>query len=149
MIMGMLFLFGTSCRKAEPPEYYGFGEIRIAQSTGRETTLATTLKLYNPNPFSLQLRKAEADVYINGKLSGHSLMDSSMLIPRKDTFFVPVSLRVDLQNIFSNALQLLLNRQVKIGLNGRVYLKRGGIPFSVPFQYEESHDLDSLMSSRN
>ena len=144
-IFPVLFLLAMGCHKPEPPEYYGFQDLRITQSAGQQTSLATTIKFYNPNPFSVQLKKAEMDVFVNSKLSGHSVLDTTILIPRKDTFYVPVSLQLDLHSLLSNALQMLLTHEVKITLDGRVRLKRDGIPFSVPFHYEGSQDLNSLL----
>ncbi len=51
------------------------------------------------------------DIAINGKHAGHSLLDSTILIPGKDTFYVPVALQLDLSSLFSNALDMLLNKR--------------------------------------
>jgi LEA14-like dessication related protein len=144
----ILFLLFTGCRQPLPPEYYGFQDLHIIQASG-QTTLATTLKFYNPNPFGIQLRRAEMDVSVNGKLSGHSQLDTAILIPRRDTFYVPVALQIDLKSLLSNALQMLLERQVKITLDGRIHLRRDGVPFSVPFHYEADQDLNSLLQPGN
>jgi LEA14-like dessication related protein len=137
----------TACHKPDPPVYYGFMNLSIGKGPGQETLLAATIKFYNPNPFSLQLKRAEMDISINGKPAGHSILDSTVFIPKRDTFFVPVSLQLDLHSIFNNALQMLLDKQVKIAFDGRVKLKRDGIPFSVPFHYEGEQDLNSLFPS--
>jgi hypothetical protein len=90
------------------------------------------------------------DVYVNGKLSGHSELDTTIAIPKKDTFFVPVSMQLNLQDLLSNALlNSLLSKQVKIALQGKVKLRRDGFPFSVPFHYEADQDLNSLLPSAN
>jgi LEA14-like dessication related protein len=148
-----LILFGclvlaVSCRQAEAPEYYGFQDIRIGKVEGNKTTLSTTLKFYNPNPYSVQLKRAEVDVKLNSIPSGHSLLDSTIFIPQKDTFYVPVSMQVDLSSILSNALSLLLNKDklVNVTLDGKVKLKRGLISFSRPFHYEGKQDMNELMS---
>lgn len=142
-------LLAAGCRQAEAPEYYGFQNIQLGAVHGQQTTLSTTLKFYNPNPFSLQLKRAEVDVLLNAKPAGHSLLDSTIFIPQKDTFYVPVSMQVNLQSIFSNALELLMNKDklVNVTLNGRVKLKRGWVSFSRPFHYEGQQDLNALMSS--
>ncbi|HZE84990.1 MAG TPA: LEA type 2 family protein [Puia sp.] len=145
MIFPVLFLLAMGCHKPEPPEYYGFQDLRITQSAGQQTALATTIKFYNPNPFSVQLKRAEMDVFVNGRLSGHSLLDTTISIPRKDTFYIPVSVQLDLHSLLSNALQMLLTHEVKIAVDGHVRLKRDGIPFSVPFHYEANQDLNSLL----
>jgi LEA14-like dessication related protein len=142
-----LLLVVAGCHKPEAPEYYGFQNLAIGKGTGQQTMLSATIKFYNPNPFSLQLKKAEMTVSVNGKEAGHSTLDSTVFIPKRDTFFVPVTLQLDLHSIFNNALQMLLNQQVKIAFDGRVHLKRDGVPFVVPFHYEGDQDLNSLFPS--
>jgi LEA14-like dessication related protein len=142
-------LLFSGCGKPEPPEYYGFLAARMSKGVNGQTVLATTLKLFNPNHFTLTLRGGDMDVYVNDRLSGHSVLDTSIFIPRKDTFYVPVSLRVNMQDILSHALASLFSRQVKITLNGRVKLRRDGFPFSVPFHYEANQDLNDLLSAGN
>jgi len=138
----------TGCRQPEPPEYYGFQNIQVARGGDGGTTLATTVKLYNPNPFNLTLKRAEVDVLINGKHAGHSLLDSSIFIPRKDTFFVPVALQIDMKAVFSNALSLLQSSTVNVALDGRVKVKKGMMTFNRPFHYESKEDLNALLQGQ-
>jgi LEA14-like dessication related protein len=137
----------VSCRQPQAPEYYGFQNIQVVRAVGGQTTLATTVKLYNPNPYNLELKRAEVDVLINGKHAGHSLLDSTVFIPRKDTFFVPVAVQIDLRSLFSNALSLLQSGQVNVALDGRVKVKKGIMTFNRPFHYESKEDLNSLLPS--
>ena len=110
--------------------------------------MSATVKLFNPNPYSLQLKRAEVDIAINGKPAGHSLLDSTIFIPGRDTFYVPVALQVDLKSLFSNALQLLMGKQnATITLDGRVKIKKGMFTFNRPFHYEGKQDLSSLIPS--
>jgi LEA14-like dessication related protein len=142
-----LTLLIISCHQPEAPEYYGFQDIQVGKVSGQQTTLSATLKFFNPNPFSLQLKQAEVDVSLNGKHAGHSELDSTIYIPKKDTFYVPVSMQIDLHSILSNALQVLLEKQVTIALDGRVKLKRGLVPINRPFHYEGKQDISSFMPS--
>jgi LEA14-like dessication related protein len=143
----VLLVVFIGCHKPEAPEYYGFQNLAIGKGSGQETVLSANVKFYNPNPFSLQLKRAEMAISINGKPAGHSSLDSTIFIPKRDTFFVPVALQLDLHSIFNNALQMLLDKQVKIALDGRVKLKRDGFAFSVPFHYEGDQDMSSLFPS--
>jgi LEA14-like dessication related protein len=143
-----MLLWVTGCRQPEAPEYYGFQNLQVGGISGGQTNLSATVKLYNPNPYSLQLKRAEVDIAINGKHSGHSLLDSTIFIPAKDTFYVPVALQVDLKSLFNNALQLLMGKQnATITLDGRVKIKKGMLTFNRPFHYEGRQDLSSLMPS--
>jgi LEA14-like dessication related protein len=142
-----LVLWVAGCRQPEAPEYYGFQNVQMAKMAGGQATLSTTVKLYNPNPYNLYLKRAEVDVLINGKHAGHSLLDSTVFIPRKDTFFVPVAVQIDTRSLFSNALSLLQSGQVNVALDGRVKVKKGMMIFNRPFHYESKEDLNSLLPS--
>ncbi|HXO78012.1 MAG TPA: LEA type 2 family protein [Puia sp.] len=140
----VLIVWATGCRQPEAPEYYSFQNPHIVRS-GALTTLSTTLKFYNPNPYNLKLLRAEMDVSLNGKHAGHSLLDTTIFIPKKDTFFVPVSLEVNLNSLLNNALAVLLEKQATISLDGRVKIKRGAFTFNRPFHYDGKQDLNTLL----
>jgi LEA14-like dessication related protein len=143
--LAALIVWASGCRQPEAPEYYGFQDIQVGRAAGSLTSLSTTLKFYNPNPYSLKLLRAEIDVSLNGKHAGHSLLDSTIFIPGKDTFFIPVSMQLDLRSIFSNALAVLLEKQATISLDGRVKIRRGALTFNRPFHYDGKQDLNSLL----
>jgi LEA14-like dessication related protein len=143
-----LLLWLTGCRQPEAPEYYGFQNLQVSRIVAGQTSLSATVKLFNPNPYSLRLKRAEVDIAINGIPAGHSLLDSTIFIPGRDTFYVPVALQVDLKSLFSNALQLLMgNKNATVTLDGRVRIKKGMFTFNRPFHYEGKQDLSSLMPS--
>ena len=140
------FIFVMSCQKPLAPEYQGFENLQIGKFSVEESRISTNLKFYNPNSFGLQLKKAEMDIFINDKLADHYLLDSTIYISKLDTFLIPVSLKIDMRNIFSNALQALLSKEVKIRLAGYAKLKKGAVGFKVPLMYEETQKLDALLN---
>jgi LEA14-like dessication related protein len=142
-----LFFWLTGCRQPEAPEYYGFQNVQVGHGAGTLTTLSTTLKFYNPNPYSLKLLRAEMDVSLNGKHAGHSLLDTTIFIPQKDTFLIPVTMDLDLRSLLSNALQVFLEKQATITLDGRVKIRRGALTFNRPFHYDGKQDLNTLLPS--
>ena len=142
-----LILWLTGCKQPEAPEYYGFQNLQVSQIVAGQTSLSAIVKLYNPNPFSLELKHADVDVSVNGKHIGHSTLDSTIVIPRRDTFYVPVALQVDIKAILSNVMQTLLSRQATIGLDGHVKISHGMLTFRRPFHYEGKQDLNSLLQS--
>lgn len=141
-----MVLWAAGCRQPQPPEYYGFQNIQVSRGAAGQTTLSTIVKMYNPNPFNLTLRRAEVDVLVNGKHAGHSLLDTSVFIPKRDTFFVPIALDIDMKAIFSNALSLLQSSEVNVALDGRVKVQKGMMTFNRPFHYENKEDLSVLLS---
>lgn len=142
-----VLLLLASCGHPDAPEYYGFQDVKVGKVENQQANLTATLKFYNPNYFNLTLKSAEVDVALNGKPAGHSELDSTILIPKRDTFYVPVSMRVDLRALMGNAMQVLLERQVNIALDGKVHLKRGMFPINRPFHYEGKQDLKDFLPS--
>lgn len=143
--LAVLLIAATGCRQPEAPEYYGFSDLQIGAAIGSQTTVSTVVKLYNPNPYRLELRRAEVNVSINGRHAGHSLLDTTIVIPRKDTFYVPIAMQIDLRAILSNALATLLNREATVSLDGRVKIRKGLLTFNRPFHYDGKQDLNSLL----
>lgn len=143
--VAVLLFLAASCRQPQAPEYYGFQNLQLARGTDGQATLAATVKMYNSNPFNLHLKRAEVDVLINGKHAGHSLLDTTIFIPKKDTFFVPIALQIDMKALFSNALSLLQSSKVNVTLDGRVKVTKGMMTFNRPFHYEGKEDINELL----
>ncbi len=135
------------CKQPLPAEYYGFRDLQVSQAPGTGTTLSAIVKLYNPNPYSLKVLRAEVDVAINGKHAGHALRDSTLFIPGRDTFYVPIVIQIDLKSIMSNVLQSFLSRQATIDLDGRAKIKHGILTFNRSFHYEGKQDIQSLLQN--
>ena len=143
-ILGIAWM--TGCRQPEPAEYFGFQNLVVGQVVAGKTNLSAIVKLYNPNTFRLALKRAEADITVNGQHAGHTLLDSPIIIPARDTFYVPVTLQLDMKGLFSNALQMLMGkRQANLVVDGSVKVRKGLFIFNRSIHYEGKQDLSSLM----
>ncbi len=149
--LALLFVTGcftfllTGCAKPLEPEYRGLENLQVNKLGMSESLITANLKFYNPNNFPLQLRRADVNIMLNDKQAAHCIIDSTIYIPKQDSFFVPVSFNISLGSIFSNALQFFLNGKAKVNADGFVKLKKSGIPFNVPVHYEGYQNLDSLL----
>jgi LEA14-like dessication related protein len=128
-------LMWQSCTP-KAPDFISVQNFKVHQIGLKESVVSADLKYYNPNSFGLQFRKAEAIFFVNGVKSGRSELDSLMMIPKKDTFYLPVEMVVDMKNLFPNVLDIFLSRELLIKIEGTVYLRKEGINFSVPIRYE-------------
>ena len=143
-IFAGLSTFGIfSCSKPVAPEYLGFRDLRFEKFSMDESILHSSLAFYNSNPYAMQLNKADINVYLNDDLANHYVMDSTIYIPKKDSFFIPLNLRLNPRLLLGSAIKMLMNNnQVKIRLEGNVKVKRSGVGFTVPIHYEELQKLD-------
>jgi LEA14-like dessication related protein len=147
-VMGLgvaaMFLF-ASCSKPEAPEYLGFRDFSMQNVSMDSALLHTQLAFYNPNAFNMELKRGDVNVFLDDKLANHYVMDSTIAIPMKDTFYVPLNLRVSPKLLISSALSMLMNNnKIKVRLAGSVRVKRGGVSFTVPVNYEVMQSLGNF-----
>ncbi|MBC8032894.1 MAG: LEA type 2 family protein [Chitinophagaceae bacterium] len=136
MVFTAWIIVTVGCLKPKAPVYYDFVNFKIDSIGKVQSVVSAELKYFNPNNYNLQLKQGEVDVYLNQKLAGHSVLDSMILIPKKDTFYLPVKMRVNMSAIFSNALNILLNNEMDIKLQGKAKVGRSGIFMNLPILYE-------------
>ncbi len=125
-----------SCSSPKALEYKTYHNFSIQNLGFNNSTIAMDLEYYNPNNFGLQLRNTDLDIFINGNKFGHSSSDTLINIPRRNTFILPIKFDVDMQNIFKNALNTLLGKEVTVKLTGKLKVGKGNVFMSFPLNYE-------------
>jgi LEA14-like dessication related protein len=123
------------------PDFIDARNFRLAAIGLKSSTVKTDLVYFNPNNFGLNLKTAELDVYLNNRYAGHSLLDTLVHVPARDTFFVPVSVQVDMKNVFPNALTILMSDSIDLRVEGKMKVGKAGIYVNVPVRYQEKHSI--------
>ena len=132
----------TACSKPVAPVYGGIENFRVNSLGVGQSAVSADLKYYNPNGFNMKLKSGAVDVYMNNRFLGKTILDTSILIPARDSFLIPVSMKVDMKQVYSNALDILLSNEVNIKLDGAAKLGKGLLFFDLPIQYEGKQALD-------
>jgi len=126
-----------SCSKPEAPEYLGVRDFSIQNVSMDSALLHGDLTFFNPNAFDMELKRGDVNVYLDDQLANHYVMDSTINIIRRDTFYVPLNLKISPKLLVGSALKMLMNdNQIKVHLVGSVRVKRSGVGFTVPINYE-------------
>ena len=107
----------------------------------KQSAVSLDICMYNPNRYSLKLKDADVDVFLNGTKLGKLRLDGQPAIPKLDTFLLPVMLDVNLLAALPNALQLMMNSTVDVKLTGAIKAGRHGIYINVPVNYEGQQDI--------
>ena len=131
--MGFIIFSCTSPKALEYKTYHNFSVQKLGFNN---SSIALDLEYYNPNSFGLQLRNTDLDIFINGNKLGHSSSDTLINIPRRNTFILPIKFDVDMQNMFKNAMNTLLGKEVTIKLTGKLKVGKGNVFMSFPLNYE-------------
>jgi LEA14-like dessication related protein len=138
LLMVMLL---AACGKPKSLIYKDVKNFRLHSIKLTEPIFAADVRFYNPNGYPLVLKHADVDVYINNKYTGKVTLDSTITIPRKDTFLLPVTINVALNGAFNNALQLLMKKEVLIKLQGSARAGRGITLVNIPINFEGKSEL--------
>ena len=131
-----------SCRQIVAPEYVGVENLQFGASSFTNTTLSADVRLYNPNKSNLVFKSGSLDIYIDNRKLGHTELDSTIIIPRQDTFSIPLVVKLDMANVIGNALSVGLKDSVLVKLTGKVKVGRSGVFITKPVNYEQKEKLD-------
>ena len=125
-----------SCSTPKALEYISYNNFTIEKLGFDYSTVNLDLKYFNPNNFRMQLRNTNLDVFINGKLFGHSSTDTLIQIPKRDSFTLPIKFNVNMQSVYQNALNTLLGKEVLIKVTGKVKVGKANVFMYFPVNYE-------------
>lgn len=135
----------ASCKSMKEPDYKGIDSFKIMRVNGDTSTLSLNVRYYNPNNRNLQLKDAVGDAYIDSIYLGHFSMDTVVRIAKNSEFVLPVLLRANMKNIYSNAASVFLNKEFNVRLEGQCKVGRGGIFIHYPIHYQGKQSLSLMM----
>ena len=142
-IFGLFLVCTAGCSKPRALQYIDVQHFGINELGRGKFNLAAELKFYNPNPYKLRLKHAEMNLYVNNQYFGHSVLDTLMVIPRADTFLIPVSMKdVELKKVVMNGLGALLSNEYSIRLDGNARVGKAGFYHTFPLNYEGKQKLN-------
>ena len=136
-----VFVAGSLAFLFKEPQFVEARNFALTSVGVKSSTVYTDLFYFNPNGFGIQMKKADLDIYVDDKFVGHTLIDTLINIPKRDTFSIPVSMDVEMKKIFPNALAILLKEEVLLRIEGTAKLGKAGLFFNVPVKYEGKQKL--------
>ena len=131
----------SSCEKAKDLEFVRVAGITFDNLGFSKSVVRLTLAYYNPNNFNLKLKDANFDLFFDDTQVGHSVQDTMISIPAKDTFYFPVKLEVNMENVVKNAWGALMNKEVTIRATGNCKVGKGGVYLPFPIKCETKQPL--------
>ena len=110
----------------------------------QQAVVAFNVAYFNPNHFSLTVKEAEADVYLDSVYLGKFSQDSTIGVGKNAEFSIPLSGSVSLQTVLNLNFQDLAQKEVSIRANGNVKVGKAGIFITKPFSYQGKHKLQDI-----
>ena len=134
----LLPLLAVGCAKPTGFDYLGVKNFKVLKFGLKESTVGADVEFYNPNRFPVTIKRGSVDVYANDNFFGKTTIDSTIKIPQKDTFLLPVVLKIDMNNTAIGLIQTLAGGtdSVHIKLDGNAKIGRGRVFINYPIRYD-------------
>lgn len=135
-ILGLALLFTFfSCKKPQSFEYRAMQNFKIDSLGFDHSNVSMNLVYFNPNNFGVDLKKIDADIYVEHNYVGRFNLDTTMHITKRSEFGIPCKMQVNMKNMFKNAVTTLFASEFLVEVKGTVRAGRMGIFVTVPFNY--------------
>lgn len=134
----------AACSAPKELVYKDFNSFSLNKLGLGSSSVKMNLVYYNPNNFGLQLKRTDLDIYVDGTYLGHTSQDYQITIPKLTEFSLPISIDVDMKNVFKNAFNTLFNKEVTVKVTGRIKLGKANVFFGMPVNYEGKQQLSPL-----
>jgi LEA14-like dessication related protein len=125
-----------SCSSPKPLEYRNVANFSISKVGFTSSTVNMDIVYYNPNHCSMQLKQTDLDIFIDSNYVGHTTQQVQVTIPSQSEFSIPLSVDVDMNNLFKNALTALLVKSIQVRVSGNIRAGKAHIYKNFPVHYE-------------
>ncbi|MEI7471121.1 MAG: LEA type 2 family protein [Chitinophagaceae bacterium] len=136
LLLLALILVMPSCRVPQELVYKDFKNFSIKKLGFSNSEIKMELIYYNPNNFGLQLKRTDLDIFIDGNYLGQTSQEFQVSIPKRADFAIPLTIKVDMKNVFKNAISSLFGQEVLVRITGKVKLGKANVYKSFPVIYE-------------
>ena len=140
LLFFMLLL--SACSEPQSFEFKGLQDVQLDKLTMGKNKIRANVKYYNPNPFSLVLKKIDCKVLLNNGNFTALKLDTNFIIPANKEFLIPAQLEFQMSDLVKNSMELLLNKPVKLNIKGNATLSKGIFTKTVPIEYETTQKLN-------
>ena len=134
----------ASCAKPKDLEFVDIQNIKVVKWGLSESVIGLDVRFYNPNRQQVKLKDAIAKVYVNSAFLGDTNMDSTVVVPRRDTFAVPLLMKVQTATALAKMLETAKDSAVTVRVDGTVKMGKAGVFLTYPIKYEKLQSLADL-----
>lgn len=130
----LLFIAVSGCH----PKDFQVGsveEFQVSKLNLKEATIKVKVKCFNPNGYKAKLINFKSDVFVGEQLAGQAFSDTSIFLPAKDSFLLPVTMTVKMGTSFNELKNWAISPSaaVPIRFKGEALLKKGLFSFKKQF----------------
>ena len=138
-----------ACTKIEDPKIKNIEDVEILKANKAVVELNAVMVIYNPNPFALDLDKADMVAFIEEVEVAKIQQTYASKMPAQAEFRMPIYLNMDIKKIYQDnplaalgkGLQIISDRKVEVSLQGNIKAGKGLAKITVPIDRMEWIDI--------
>src|SRR5688500_13676506 len=127
----------VGCGKIKDPEFRRLESFGVKSFGIQKIDLGFKVTYYNPNNFSVNVKEAGADFYIDSVYIGKFVQDSPVEVLENAEFSIPFSGTVPIATALKLKLNDLASRELLLKADGSVRVGKAGVFITRPFRSEE------------
>lgn len=143
-VIALPLLVLPGCKEVKDPEFRRIENFGVRKLSITDAEIGFNVTYYNPNNFQVNVKEAEADVYIDSVYMGKFVQESAVTVPKSAEFSIPFSGEVSLRKALEMNFENLANREVLLVAEGSAKIGKGGIYISKDINYRGKHRLDEI-----
>lgn len=123
------------------PEFREIRNVKIEKLGFSSGKVSLEVVMYNPNKFGVTLTESSMDIYIDNRYLGKAVSNKAISIPKKSVFSVPVIAELNMKNLLSNSLNIVLSKEVDVRAKGTMRLTKARISKNIDVDYTGRHKI--------
>lgn len=140
-VAGAMTWYGIRLAKLLGKIYYEIGNLKFKSFGLSNSTLTGDLFIKNRGNLKVKIYDIVVDVYANGKYMTKIHDAKPFELKPNDTTIVPINLSLNLMGVLYDLEDIASQGSLdnlRLKFKGKVKIKTFGIPFYVPFKYEDT-----------
>jgi LEA14-like dessication related protein len=146
-VLGLALGLLMSCNEIRDPEFRRIENFSLKNFGLTQATVGFRVTYFNPNNFGVNVKEAEADVFMDSVYLGKFTQDSLVNVQKDAEFSIPFSGNIPFQKALGLNLQNLASRNILLKADGSVKVGKAGVYITRPIKYQGVHRLDEIKIS--
>ncbi len=139
-LISLVFVVAFGSCKVRSLDFVEVKNFKVLKMGLSSSQVALDIRCYNPNKFGMKLTGLSSDVYIDSQFIGQAKFDSTLQIPKQDTFLLPVKMDMKMGPAVAGIFKVFTGYtdsiNVLLRFDGKAKLKKSIFPINYPIKYE-------------
>lgn len=130
-----LLLIITGCSAPKSFEIKSVKSLKVEKLGIKENVFNAQLECFNPNNFSVVVKKIDCDIFVNDQKLTHYLLDTNIEVPAAANFMLPAKMEIGLSSILNHSVDIMFNKPFKIVVTGNATVSKGFFTKNIAINY--------------